>query len=469
MKKAFFVFIICTAFVNLKAQTNIEGNWEGNIYVFGNQIGMLVHFTNVAGDFTGTIDIPSQGANGLKLSNIMVGKSFPESILFQLEIPNATAIFDGYYYMDDSLSGKFSQSGYEGTFLLTRATLKQEEKKEPKPYKEEEIIFHNGDNTFAGTLTLPELAGKHPAAILITGSGAHDRNEEIMGFKIFEIIADYLTRNGIAVLRYDDRNVGGSKGTPKMESTSEELSGDVIEAAKYLRTRNDINHQQIGLIGHSEGGMIAPMASVKLNNDLAFLVLIAGPSVKGSEIILEQTKLISQAEGKYDESDREIQSLIDAANGLIPMDSVKAILRKDIEKQYDEMTDEMKSKVPERETYIGSNLNIILSSFDNKWMKYFLTYDPKSMIEKVTIPVLALYGGKDLQVSASQNVGPMRDGLTKAGNKLFEIKIFEDANHLFQSAGNGSPSEYGKLKKEFTPGFLEYIKTWILRYVSPVR
>jgi len=474
MKKVFFVIILFTALLNLQAQTSIEGNWGGNINIMGKQLGIFVHFVNESGSYSGTIDIPSQGANGMRLSNITIGKSMPESILFTLEVPTAPATFDGYYYMDDSLSGKFTQAGFEGTFLLTRVADKKEEKKEDKKesksYKEEEVNFTNGDNYFAGTLTLPLTKGKHPAVIMITGSGPQDRNEEIFGFKIFEIIADHFTKNGIAVLRYDDRNVGSSKGTPVSESTSEDFAGDVIEAVKYLKTRSDINPNMIGLMGHSEGGMIAPMVAVKMNNDLAFIVLMAGPAVTGSEIIKEQSRLINEANGKYDEKENEeTQIFLDAMSGKISIDSLTTVMRSDVEKEYNDMSDEQKSQIKDKDAYIDGKVKAVISSFDNVWMKFFLKYDPRTALEKVTIPVLALFGGKDLQVPVKQNEAPMREALMKAGNTHYKIRTFDDANHLFQQAVSGSPNEYATLKKEFVPGFLEYITTWMLQYVTPTR
>lgn len=470
IKKIFLILILSVAFINANAQTSIEGNWDGNINVVGKQIGIKVNFVNESGNYSGIIDIPSQGAKGMRLSNIVIGKSMPESVTFELAIPGAPATFDGHYYMDDSLSGKFVQAGFEGTFLLTRATVNPEEKKEVKPYKEEEVNFINGNNSFAGTLSLPDMPGKHPAVVLITGSGAQDRDEEIFGFKIFEVIADYLTKNGIAVLRYDDRNTGKSVGTPITESTSEDFAYDVIEAVKYLKSRNDINPNMIGLLGHSEGGMIAPMVAVKMNNELAFIVLMAGPSVKGEEIVKEQTRLINEANGKSNYKDSvQMQLFLDAVNGRIPMDTLANELKSDLGKEYDEMTDEQKAPIKNKESYIDERVKFVISSFDNVWMKYFVNYDPRPTLEKVKVPVLALFGGKDLQVPRKQNEQPMRDALTKAGNTHFTIRTFEDANHLFQSANTGSPNEYGTLKKEFTPGFLEYITKWMLDYVTPTR
>jgi dienelactone hydrolase len=430
------------------------------------ELGMVVHFKAESGAYSGTIDIPEQSAFGLKLSNVVYNDP---GISFELEIPNRTAKFKGSVSVD-SITGDFSQAGLEGKFALARGLKKEEV--EQKNFKEEEVTFKNADITFAGTLSLPQKKGKHPAIVMITGSGPQDRDEAVAGFKIFKVIANYLTTNGIAVLRCDDRGVGKSKGKSVNESTSEEFSTDVIEAINFLKTRDDINPEQIGLFGHSEGGMIAPMVASK-DKDAAFIVCMAGPSVSGADIIIEQTKLIMLANGEdKDMVEKDAASTRVVFNLFLNSasdDEIKDAIRKLKVEEYDNMSADEKEKNADKDKWVEKSVNTNFSVLSSPWMRYFLKYDPVTALEKTTCPALMLFGGMDLQVSVKQNESPMREALTKAGNKDFEIKTFDKANHLFQEATTGSPNEYSNLKKGFVDGFLEYILNWISKRVTVVK
>ncbi len=468
VKLVLFVFSYLLFSAICIAQPSPDGHWKGAIAVFGNELGIKVNFQTDPDSVRGAIDIPQQGAKNVKLIHILF---VSPKIYFELPAGPGLARFDGVMN-EDSITGSFKQAGFTGTFYLKRGELKEEQETDttqsPLPYKQEEIIFTNGENKFAGTLTLPETAGKHPAVVMITGSGPQNRDEEIMGFKPFRIIADDLTRNGIAVLRYDDRGVGGSTGKSVSESTSEDFAGDVIEAVKYLKARDDINPDQIGLCGHSEGGIIAPMVASKYN--VAFIVLIAGPSVMGIDILKEQSKLIMKADSSSDaEIDgymKMLDMVYDAVKNNTGWDELKKKFRESMERSYKKMSKEQKKSVGDKEQYVNTMTDLTMSEFTSPWMEYFMTYDPYPALTKVTCPVLALFGGKDMQVPVKQNEKPMRDALTKAGNKDFTIKTFPDANHLFQQAITGNPSEYVNLPKEFLPGFLDTITEWIKQHVE---
>jgi pimeloyl-ACP methyl ester carboxylesterase len=465
MKNLFLLVIALLFITSLRAQTDIIGDWSGAISIKGVELGMIVHFKSEGGVYSATIDIPEQSATGLNLSKVNYKKP---DISFELEIPDRTAKFKGVVN-NDSIKGSFSQAGLEGGFNLARGLKK--EAVEEKIFKEEEVTFKNGDITFAGTLSIPPKAGKHPAVVMITGSGPQNRDESVAGFKIFKVIADYLTTNGIAVLRYDDRGVGKSTGKSVNESTSEEFSTDVMEAIDFLKKRDDINENQIGLIGHSEGGLIAPMVAAK-RSDVAFIVCIAGPSVNGAEIILEQTKLIMLAEGENREKvesdvadSRKVMSMF--LNGASD-EEIKEAIRKVKLEEYDKLSIEQKVKITDKNKWVEDDVKNNFDAFNTPWMRYFLKYEPVPALEKTLCPALMYFGGLDLQVPVNQNEGPMRTALTKAGNKDFEIKVFEKANHLFQEATTGSPSEYGKLDKGFIDGFLEYTLNWISKRVTVV-
>ena len=451
------------------AQDTIDGLWEGSISIMGYDLNIIVKLESSNDSLTGTIDIPQQNASNLPLSNIRY--DFPK-LSFVLEVPNGNAEFDGEI-IQDSVKGSFQQTGVKGTFYLVRSSGDSQEVLEDEilPYIEEEVTFHNGNIKLSGTLTLPEYPGKHPTVVMITGSGPQDRNEEIFGYKTFKIIADHFTKNGIAVLRYDDRGVGESTGNIS-ESTTEDFANDVTEAVKYLQTRNDIRYDNIGLCGHSEGGIIAPLVASRYK-DIAFIILVAGTGVTGEEIILEQTRLILKTNGMTDEEIKENSEQSKILFNLLKSgkekDEIISELRKQVLGDYEDMSEEQKESITDKDEYVNKTANSKYAQLTSPWMSYFLFYDPVPALEKVTCPVLMLFGELDLQVSVVQNEKPMVDALVRGNNKDFEVKTFPKANHLFQTANTGSPSEYAELPKEFVPDFLDFMSSWILERFSVSR
>lgn len=463
--KKLYIIIIAVLTVNAFSQTALSGLWSGKIFVAGLTLTINVNFSNDTN--ASTIDIIEQNAKDLPLQNV---KQKGDKIFFELPAGKTTAYFKGKI-IGDSVTGVFSQAGTEGTFYLQKGKEKEEIKQEELPYNSEDVTFYNGTVTFAGTLTTPKLQGRHPAVVMITGSGPQNRDEEIFGFKIFGIIADYLTRNGIAVLRYDDRGVGGSSGNI-LESTTDDFAGDVVEAVKFLQTRSDVNPDQIGLFGHSEGGIIAPLVFTKYDK-IAFMVLMAGTGVKGFDIIKEQSKLIMKADSTTDD---EIKGYMKMLNLLYETskknsgwDELKEQIKQNIEENYDKIPEETRKNIKDKDEYINSQASSTIKQFRSNWMRYFLDYDPAPALTKVTCPVLLLFGSNDLQVPPAQNEKPMTDALTKAGNKDFTVKLMPKANHLFQESVTGSPTEYTTLKKEFVPGFLDAISEWMLQRVTIVK
>lgn len=459
------------------SQPKLDGSWSGAILIMGTELNIDVKFKTETDSIKGTIDIPQQNAEDLKLIHISFA---PPKAYFELPAGQGTAVFDGEL-QGDSITGKFTQSGLEGKFFLRKTSDEAELKTETPPvkveteelpYNSEEVTFYNGDIKFAGTLTSPKTEGKHPAVIMITGSGPQNRDEELFGFKPFKIIADYLTRNGIAVLRYDDRGVGGSTGESVSHYTSEDFAGDVIEAVKFLQTRTDINPEQIGLMGHSEGGIVAPFAASK-SKDIAFIILMAGTGVKGIDIIKEQSALIMKAENTPEEDIKENIELQDKLYKVLESNGDMEVLRKELEKavlkSYEELPETEKKTITDKDEYVKSMVDLQIKQFESPWMKYFLLYNPAPTLEKVTCPVLMLFGEIDLQVPPSQNREPMENALIKGGNKDYKTIVFPKANHMFITANTGSPSEYNSLPKEFVPGFLDTIKDWITERVTVVK
>ncbi len=324
----------------------------------------------------------------------------------------------------------------------------------PFPYRDEGVTFVNAveGNKLTGTLTVPDnFAKKSPAVILISGSGAQNRDSELLGHKPFLVIADHLARNGIASLRIDDRGTGKSeKG--KEGATSEDFAGDISSAVNFLKQKGFSN---IGLIGHSEGGLIAPMVASK-NKEVKFLVLLAAPGVSGKKLLLKQSEDIGKASGLSAETlknnaelNNKIYSFVENYKGNSLQKDIENLIRKNL-----------KDLPAEQIDAVAAQQSALVAM---PWFTYFLKADPAVYLRRTKIPVLALNGSKDLQVSAKENLSAIKQSLNKAGNKNFETHEIPDLNHLFQHAKTGSPAEYETIEETFAPAVLQRISAWILK------
>jgi hypothetical protein len=421
---------------------NLSGHYEGNINIVGTELGIKVDFS----DGGATIDIPAQNVRGLALGNF----SFDDPNI-HFEITQSAAVFDGEVN-GETISGQFMQGGANGTFTLVKKVVLP---KEPVPYNEENVTFQNGEITLAGTLTTPNGSGPFTAILLISGSGAQDRNEEVFGFKVFEVMADNFTRDGFAVLRYDDRSIGGSSpGTPN--DTTLTFAGDAQAGVEFLRSRLEMN--KVGALGHSEGGMIAPML-----NDVDFVILMSGPAVPGKEIMLAQSELVLGAENATEEeilANQAIQNAaFEAARTGTGWESVESMIMQALQEKISNMTKEQKAPLGNISQYIDTVVAQQTGAFKSAWIRFFIDYDPAPALEKLRIPVLALLGGLDIQVPIELNQLVMEKALEN--NTDASIVVFPKANHLYQEAVTGGVSEYATLPKQFVPGFLEAITDWI--------
>lgn len=412
----------------------------------------------------GFMSIPSQKLKDYQLPVFTFTKN---KVHFELPSQAGTANFDGEL-KSDSIKGKILQAGIQGSFYLVKATgkaiaLKETKLDEPLPYLEEEIAFKSGRILLAGTLTIPKEDKKYPAVILLTGNGPLNRDEDIFGFKIFQIIADYLTRKGFAVLRYDDRGVGGSTGN-SIQSTTEDFADDAKAAIEFLKKQKNIDVSKIGFLGHSEGGMIAPMVA-STSGDVAFIVLMSAPGVSGGDVLLEQQKLILQSSGVKDSLIEQNLDLQRKINTALINDTDLNDLRTDIyafaEKDFETLSPEIKTSIQDKKAYINSTVQSQILMFNNPWLKFYIKYDPAPTLQKVKIPVLMTFGELDLQVPTAQSRSKMEAALASGGNKNYKSVVFPKANHLYQEAKTGSPAEYNELKKEFVPGFLNTLADWI--------
>ena len=320
----------------------------------------------------------------------------------------------------------------------------------PYPYREDDVTFTDtaANAVLVGTLTIPPGKGPFPAAVLISGSGRHDRDESLMGHKPFLVLADALTRKGILVLRYDKRGVGKSTGN-YAQATTADFADDAEAGLRYLETRPEANPHRLGFIGHSEGGVIAPIVAAR-NRDVAFIVLLAGTGVPGAELLLAQHRLVALAAGvppaeveRQSATEKEILELVEHT----PDNAA-------VERQ---IHDKFAGK-PE-EAQIGSQVKTMTSP----WFRYFLTYDPATALRRVQCPLLALNGSLDLQVPPAENLPAIRQALQEGGNRHFELDEMPGLNHLFQHARTGAVSEYGEIEETMAPEVLDKIATWILQ------
>jgi hypothetical protein len=440
---------------------NLPGEWEGAVTAAGQKIATRLSLVDDSGTIVARVSFPQQNALDLPVDKLEIDGS-----KIHLEVMPAprTAVFDGEVGSDGAMAGKFFQAGFEGTFEFRRgAAGAVAEPTAVAPYRAEEITFRSGAATLAGTLTIPEGEGPFPGVVLISGSGAQNRDEEIFGFKVFGVLADHLTRSGIAVLRYDDRGIGGS-GPATDEDTSETFAGDVVAAIQLLKSRPEIAEGKIGLLGHSEGGVVAPLAA-RQSDDVDFVVLMAGPGLAGSEIIKAQQRLILEASGAPAEEvtkQAELQTaVIEAAVTGKGWDAVRPQLLESTLETAKSMPEDARKALGDLDKWAEMSVDESIKQLQGPWMQYFLKHDPAPVLAGVKVPVLSLLGEKDLQVPAVQNRDALEKALRQGGHPTSTVKVIPGANHLFQLAGTGSPTEYAMLKPEFAPGFLETIELWV--------
>jgi len=457
-------FFMVSAQQQVPSASAIEGIWEGKLKVPGIELRIVCKISkNPDGALIATLDSPDQGVTDIPVEKVMV----KDHDLY-MEINSLGGIFEGKISSDFlTIEGQWKQSGQTLPLTVKRVNkavevFRPQEPKKPYPYIEEEVIYENREAgiKLAGTLTLPSEQDSFPAVLLITGSGPQDRNEAIAGHRPFLVLADYLTRQGIAVLRVDDRGVGESTGDFS-QATSEDFASDVLAGIEYLKARKEINLKKIGLIGHSEGGIIAPMVAAK-SSDVAFIVLMAGTGLTGEEILYLQGALISRAMGVSEEDIIKNRQFNEKIFSLIKEEkdekTIEEKLRQMFMEDWEKMSDEKKEQIGDPEVFLKVQLQSLLSP----WLKFFLTYDPRPTLSKVKCPVLAINGEKDLQVPSKENLSAIEEALITGGNKNFTVKEFPDLNHLFQTAQTGLPAEYAKIEETISPEVLKIISDWIL-------
>ncbi len=460
-----FFIAICSIQIFSEALSNeddLVGTWLGKLKFQSVELRLVVKVELKDGKLFALIDSPDQGAKDIPVSDIKING---DSVIVVSALIGGK--FEGVLIKDSlKLVGVWKQGGGSFPVEMKKVDKIEEPKRpqEPKPpfeYNSEEVTFDNLKDgiTLSGTLTYPKNGSEFPAVVMITGSGGQDRDENIFNHKPFMVIADRLVKNGIATLRFDDRGIGKSKGKFS-GATSEDFAKDVLAAVEYLKTRKEIDKNKIGLIGHSEGGLIAPMIAVD-NNDIDFIVLLAGPGIPGDELILKQAKLIMETEGEKPESIDKAMSIGRKLYTLAKTETDTAIIRQTVKEYIHEfyltLTEDERKELPAENDFIKGQLGPL---FD-PWFRNFLRYDPRPALEKVKCPVLALNGEKDIQVPPKENLSAIEEALKKGGNTNYKIVELPGLNHLFQTCTKCTISEYATIEETFSPNALEIITDWI--------
>ena len=438
----------------------VEGLWQSALEAHGMRLRLQLHVSHDTEDqLVGALDSLDQQVSGLPAIKVQLKEA-----AFHFEIPSVAGVFEGTLNpAKNKLSGNWSQTGAEEKLEFVRSDQPLELRRpqnpaKPYPYHEEEISFSNATAgvSLAGTLTLPKGAGPFPAALLIAGSGPHDRDEALASHRPFLVLADHLTRKGIAVLRYDKRGIAKSTGSVD-KATTLDLAADAQAAIAYLKTRKEIDPAKIALVGHSEGAMIAPLLASQ-SKDVTWVVLLAAPATIGEDTLLHQSELIGRAGGLTDE---QLEASLDFDHAAY--DLVRA------EKDTAALNQKLNALVK------GSGLDAAmppavlepqLRMMESPWFRFFLDYDPLPNLKALHVPVLALYGQKDLQVPVKPNLALLKQALQDGGNKDADVRELPELNHLFQHAYSGTPTEYAAIEETFSPEALQIISGWLLHQSS---
>lgn len=461
MKNKILLFIFFIIIFQASSQNTVNGFWQGILKYSSMEYHITFNIQTIENDsLISKLSVREQGVVDLPMD-----KTFMADSLITIKSQTAHLSYEGIFIPDSMIiKGVWMQGSAKIPLDLSYTdTIKvvnhPQEPKKPYGYIEEEVSIESTDGVIlSGTLTYPEKGENFPAVVLVSGSGPQNRDEEILGHKPFLVISDYLTRNGIAVLRYDDRGTNASTGD-YAKATTQDNADDALAAISFLKTQKQINPERLGIIGHSEGGIVAPMCAAK-SKDIAFIVMLAGPGLSGDKILLLQTELIGKAENMNTDT---LKSEIDLAGKIY--DIIKK--KKDDKKASAKIRELMLESVPDTlKNDIKTKIQIgqQIASLTSPWMRFFITFDPQSCLKKTKCPVLALVGEKDLQVPAEQNIIAIEKALTKAKNKDFTVKKMPGLNHLFQHCTTGSPTEYANIEETFSPEVLEIMTDWILKH-----
>jgi pimeloyl-ACP methyl ester carboxylesterase len=475
-KQLFAVVFASAAVLSVSAQgggpADFVGTWKGKLKVGAQSLMLVLNIQSNAGVLSASIDSPDQGAKDIPVSSISV-----EGMKITVESTAIRAVFEATISADGkSMSGLWKQGGANLPLQLEKGAAaalpkRPQEPQAPFPYTTEEVSIVNqkAGIRLAGTLTIPNPSVKgspntFPAVIMVTGSGAQNRDEEIMNHKPFLVIADYLARRGIMSLRCDDRGVGASGGDAE-SATTYDFADDAEAAFEYLNSRPEVKKGAVGILGHSEGGIIGPIVASR-NARVGFLVLLAGPALKGEELLNLQGRAIAKAQGAGEKDIEAALTLNRKLYSLALQQGDAKTLQSEAKQAFLDWAKTNPSMRGMDSAALDSAAEQAVAPIFTPWFREFLKLDPASYLAKLDLPVLALFGSKDLQVPAKENSESMKQVLgTKAAggpNKKNSIVELKNLNHLFQTAKTGSPDEYGQIEETISPEALKRIADWIL-------
>jgi pimeloyl-ACP methyl ester carboxylesterase len=438
-----------------------EGVWQGALESKGMRFRLQLRISHdTRGQLVAAIDSIDQGINEFPAANVAQNES-----AIHFDLPAVRGVYDGTLNATkNAISGTLQQTGTSSALNFKRSDRILELRRpqtpaKPYPYKEEELTFPNANSgiSLAGTFTLPRGPGPFSAAILLAGLGPLDRDEADSGHRPFLVLADYLTRKGIAVLRYDKRGIGKSTGGYD-DATTADFASDAEAALAFLKSRKEIDARKIGIIGHSEGGVIAPMIASR-SSDVAWIVMLAGPATRGAETLLLQSDLIARAAGMTDEQVARSLDFDRQAYLLVRQEKNRTVLESKLDDlvKVSGLGPAMPPAVLQRQIHWTSS----------PWFHYFLDYDPAPALQETKCPVLALSAEKDLQVPPKENAPLIQKALEAGGNKDFQIVELPGLNHLFQHCQACLPAESRAIEETFAPEALEAVSTWVLKHTAP--
>jgi pimeloyl-ACP methyl ester carboxylesterase len=477
MKMKFIIPVISLfMYSKIYTQTDFSGTWNGTLNIAG-QLHLVLHVTQSStGIYSGALDSPDQNVTGIKCDKVET-KTDASGNTLSFAITKLQVSYTGKLLNDSTLSGTFTQGvnipldfHRSDVPFVAKQINRPQTPKPPFPYKSEEVIYNANGLQYGGTITIPQGKGDFPAVLLITGSGQQDRDETIFGHKPFAVLADALTRDGFVVLRVDDRGIGNSTGN-FATSTTLDFASDVNASIEYLKTRKEVDDKRVGLLGHSEGGMIAPMVASQ-RKDIDFIVLLAAPGVKIIDLMAEQNAAVMRSAGidspfseKYKLLYAQlITAIINAPDTAAGKTSALQIIN--AWQANADSTDLHKLGFYSQNNNVNY-INQLMAACSTTWFKYFIQFDPQPYLTKLRkVKVLALNGSKDIQVVSQQNLPAVRSALIEGNTKTFETQELPGLNHLFQTCKACTVTEYGQLEETISPVALQTITNWLNKNVK---
>jgi len=468
MKQALSIAALIAIAMSANAQSKLPGNWEGKLDAGSMTLRMVLKVEEADGKYSGLLSSPDQGVSNIPIGPVQLKG---DSVFFSAG-PNAN--YEGKLN-SEVINGVWHQNGMTLPLDLAKTEKPSEVVRPQTPippfqYESEDVSFTNADKsiTYGGTITIPRTPGTKPALLLVTGSGAQNRDEELAGHKPFAVIADYLTNKGYIVLRVDDRGVGKTTGSRKT-ATSADYAKDANAAIDYLKSRKEVNPKKIGIMGHSEGGMIAPMVATS-RNDIDFIILEAGPGVKIYELMEDQSAASLESQGMpagiiadYRKLYRGFeQSLITGTSAADARNKMNEVMKAWLKVAKPGSIEIVGTTDSARTKFIDDFVEI----YNDKWFMYFLKYDPQPTLQNLKCKVLAINGSKDIQVLPKSNLEGIRQSLAKSKSKKYDVVELEGLNHLFQECNKCTVTEYGTLDQTISPKALSTVSDWLDKNVK---